>query len=268
MLRLAKKVNLDEKAPIKAPTEIGAQTTGAQDISATSWCQKLPFKLKNKRPSRKDEESQTPSNNVKIELEPVPPVPNKDEPAQVKSSNMELINRLHGAIADCDDYLLRRSRALVRTVLREHFQEVLKMLNGDDEDDDDDNSRRVRITLPAANRRRRLRTFEDLSMASPEDRQKVFIRIYFDDVLREVKHWAATASATTFFDHLTTTGTTISEPVPPILGICCRRMLSCRLWTLQASLIPLRMTWQTRLISLRMKWCQFGVCLSSACCAG
>jgi len=201
--KLLEMAKLEKKSSARAPPENGAQSTGAQEGWAAGLLQKLPSKIRNRKPFANDEESQTPSSDVKIQLEPVP---DKEKPAaKGKKSrpgyNMELLDSLHDAIAACDKYLLKQRRGLVRTVIREHFQEILKMLNGDDEDDDCHTTGGKKSDA-ASVRWRGTRKFEELSAASPEERQKKFMDIYFGDVLHEVKKRAASSlSKMTFYDH-------------------------------------------------------------------
>ncbi|KAK1759977.1 hypothetical protein QBC47DRAFT_117818 [Echria macrotheca] len=154
-----------------------------------------------KKPSR-DEESQAPSTD-KLQCEPRIQTPDHGKPAdKVPESrpgySMELLKALDTAIAECDKHLLREHRGLVRTVIREHFQEVLKLLNGDDEDED---------SVPAGpsgrsdDGRRKARRFEELRAASPEDRQRIFMDIYFSEILDEVKKRAAKSLSKMTFYH-------------------------------------------------------------------
>ncbi|KAK0629373.1 hypothetical protein B0T17DRAFT_184209 [Bombardia bombarda] len=105
--------------------------------------------------------------------------------------SMDVLNTLHDALDQCDKYLRTRQRDLLRMVLREHFQEVMKMINnpglGEDEaaeegdlERDDDSS----TGKPKARR------FDELSAASPEERQEKFMDIYFYVVLNQVRERA------------------------------------------------------------------------------
>ncbi|KAK0707334.1 hypothetical protein B0H67DRAFT_556048 [Lasiosphaeris hirsuta] len=115
------------------------------------------------------------------------------KPAAKKSKpgySVELLSTLHDALVECDEKLTEMANSseghrFVGTVLREHFQEVLKMINGDDDDDEPEDKNAK--TEQANAKTRKPRHFEELSAASPEERQKKFMDIYFKDVLHEVK---------------------------------------------------------------------------------
>jgi len=170
------------------------------------WWQKLPVTLPSIRPKglkaqKRDEESQIP---VSVEKGPTPEPQIKADDAKTKKKGsksrpgytIDLLNTLDEAIADCDYYLLGEDRALVRTVLREHFQEVLKLINGADDDDDAPIG-----SGKSEDGRRKARKFEELRAASPEDRQRKFMDIYFGDILGEVKKRAATSLSKMTFYH-------------------------------------------------------------------
>ncbi len=112
-----------------------------------------------------------------------------------------LLNTLHATLDTCDESIKAADRDLVRTVLREHFQEVLKMINGDD--DDEPEPSKPPKKEDAKPKRRSAWDFDDVSAASPEDRQKLFMEIYFKDVLEEVKERAVRSfrKMTTFRHH-------------------------------------------------------------------
>jgi len=97
---------------------------------------------------------------------------------------MELLETLHDALDKCDHYLNGEEFNLVRLVLREHVQEVLKQVNGEDDEDEDDDYEEDRLSL---HDKRPNRRFEQVLAASPEDRQREFINMYFDHVLSEVR---------------------------------------------------------------------------------
>lgn len=89
---------------------------------------------------------------------------------------LALTDALHDSIDKCDEYLRGDSRSTVLLVIRHHLQEVLAMLNEEkvaDVDGSDDD-----LEPPK---------FDDLNAASPEERQKKFMEIYFVLVLDRVK---------------------------------------------------------------------------------
>jgi len=101
---------------------------------------------------------------------------------------MELLETLHDALDKCDHYLNGEEFNLVRLVLREHVQEVLKQVNENDDEDEDDDYKEDRLSL---HDKRPKRPFEEVLAASPEDRPKKFIDVYFDHVFNEVRKRAA-----------------------------------------------------------------------------
>jgi hypothetical protein len=103
--------------------------------------------------------------------------------------SLELLDTLHRALDSCDEYLTHKVRGgLVGFVLREHIQEVLKMVNGEDVY----SSRLDDQTQPDRDTRQRLR-FDDLMTAPPEERQATFMDIYFAVILPRVVELVAQA---------------------------------------------------------------------------
>lgn len=96
---------------------------------------------------------------------------------------MTLLRALHEAIAKCDKYLKDEGSDLVSLVIREHVQEVMRLLNtrapssssgaGDSGDES---------TLSA----RESQTFDELNSAGPEEKQQKFMDIYFTTVAQAV----------------------------------------------------------------------------------
>lgn len=196
--------------PPPPPTVAAATGNEAQPDGQARWRRgfriptfpSLPSKLVGAKQASRDEENPTPcpeakrayhrqgSSNGALAM--------MASKRATSAYSMELLDTLDEAIAECDTFLehmVKKQPGLVRTVLREHFQEVLKMLNnGDDEDEAQvptyNAKTKVRID-ESANKSRKPRKFEELSLASPEDRQKIFMDIYFTDVLSEVKTRAA-----------------------------------------------------------------------------
>lgn len=94
--------------------------------------------------------------------------------------SMPLLNTLHDVLDGCDSFITGSDRDLVQPVIREHFQEVLRLINEEG-----------RI----ANRgersvRRRAEHISELTAASPEERQEVFMDLYFGKVYGKVKERA------------------------------------------------------------------------------
>ena len=224
--------------PSIPPPTVGAATgKEAQPEGQARWRRgfriptfpSLPSKLVGTRKPNQDEENPTP------DPKPTPPYHRQGSSngalammAGKKSASgysMELLDTLDEALAECDVFLegmVKSQPGLVRTVLREHFQEVLKMLNNGDDDEDpqppsSNPKSKVRID-EATGKSRKPRKFEELSLASPEDRQKIFMDIYFTDVLSEVKTRAATSfTKMTFYNKKTRPESPFRTPASPNL---------------------------------------------------
>ncbi|KAJ0110045.1 hypothetical protein J7T55_014848 [Diaporthe amygdali] len=96
---------------------------------------------------------------------------------------MVLLKALHEAIGKCDKYLKDEGSDLVSLVIREHVQEVMRLLNtrasssatgGADSGDES--------TLSS----RESQTFDELNSAGPEEKQQKFMDIYFTTVAQAV----------------------------------------------------------------------------------
>jgi hypothetical protein len=129
--------------------------------------------------------------------------------------SIPLLDALHGAILKCDDFLTNHtSRELFTMVLREHFQEILRMVNEDPieatagTNGTGDTNDESQVPLPSrsptdtaaspppavpggtprvGSDKRSPPRFDDLNSASPEEKQAKFINIYFEVVLPRVK---------------------------------------------------------------------------------
>ncbi|KAK0710302.1 hypothetical protein B0T26DRAFT_679596 [Lasiosphaeria miniovina] len=128
------------------------------------------------------------STNVLNELE-------RDKISKVPGYSMRLLDTLHNAVDRCDVYLKDCQRELVQMVIREHFQEILKMINNpeqeDDEDDDEDERQGGdQQDRTEKSKREKTRHFDELRATSPEERQEKFMEIYFYVVLHQVKNRA------------------------------------------------------------------------------
>lgn len=89
-----------------------------------------------------------------------------------------------------------RRREIVQDVLRHHIQEVVRLLNQQEDQNLDALSLHPDMPPPSPNYRPRppLRRFEDMDAAGPDDRQDIFMDVYFD-VIRP--HVVSTAQRTT-----------------------------------------------------------------------
>ncbi|KAK3291109.1 uncharacterized protein B0H64DRAFT_42584 [Chaetomium fimeti] len=106
-----------------------------------------------------------------------------DKKSKTPGYSMPLLNTLHDVLVGCDNFLKTSDRDLVRMVIREHFQEVMRMINdkGSAEGDFDANSMRSGGVKQVAEH------FDELTAASPELRQEAFMELYFFKVLRHVR---------------------------------------------------------------------------------
>jgi hypothetical protein len=115
-----------------------------------------------------------------------------DKKSKTPGYSMPLLNTLHDVLARCDEFLKTSDRDLVRMVIREHFQEVMKMINdkGGTEGDSDIKSTRgggdKQATL-GGGVKQPTEHFDELTAASPELRQEAFMELYFFKVLRQVQ---------------------------------------------------------------------------------
>ncbi|KAK4038581.1 hypothetical protein C8A01DRAFT_47844 [Parachaetomium inaequale] len=109
----------------------------------------------------------------------------KDKKSKTPGYSMPLLNELHDVLDRCDVFLKNSDRDLVRMVVREHFQEVLKLINdkGGPEGDSDGKSSH-------GGDKQRAEHFDELTAASPELRQEAFMELYFFKVLRHVRERA------------------------------------------------------------------------------
>ena len=92
--------------------------------------------------------------------------------------------RLLDILDRCDSFLKESDRDLVRMVIREHFQEVLQLINAEEEVADKDGE-----SLGGFGRERE-EHFSNLTAASPELRQEVFMELYFYRVFPRVRERA------------------------------------------------------------------------------
>ncbi|KAK4097708.1 hypothetical protein N658DRAFT_518433 [Parathielavia hyrcaniae] len=109
-------------------------------------------------------------------------------------SSMKLLNTLHDVLDNCDEYLRKSDRDLVRVVVREHFQEVLKLINDKSGADDTSDSKSTRTTeikkatdIRKVTDIKKAQHFDELTAASPELRQQLFMDLYFSKVLDQVR---------------------------------------------------------------------------------
>ena len=159
-----------------------------------------------------------------------------------------LLNALHSAIDECDVFLREGiSRELITMVLREHFQEVLRMVNEPDPADAPTTGTAAdgggggqgpqsasangspvppgAGGTPLQGQNSRPARFDDLNSAAPEEKQAVFMDIYFSAVLPRVVRQAVeafrrrktTRYAPSHHGRDTSTGSThtaVATPVP------------------------------------------------------
>ncbi|KAL2134017.1 hypothetical protein VTI74DRAFT_1222 [Chaetomium olivicolor] len=104
----------------------------------------------------------------------------KDKRSKTPGYSMPLLNKLHDVLDKCDVFLKKSDKDLVRVVVREHFQEVLRLINDKSAEENTDGR-----SLRTADRPR-AEHFDELTAASPEMRQEAFMELYFFKVLRHV----------------------------------------------------------------------------------
>lgn len=97
--------------------------------------------------------------------------------------SITLLQALHDAIKKCDDYLVRHEK-LVKLVIREHIQEVMRLLNEGVSHSVTSHDERDDTTLSSTGRTRRV--IDELNSAGPEERQNKLMDIYFTTVLQTV----------------------------------------------------------------------------------
>jgi len=109
------------------------------------------------------------------------------------SINLELLDTLTEVINNCDDFLKNTATIqMVELVLREHCQEVLRMVNYEDNDDYASYGDGEDDPGDPDYRRRHLR-FNDLMTASPEEKQEKLMDLYFAVLLPRVMRSATQA---------------------------------------------------------------------------
>lgn len=109
-----------------------------------------------------------------------------DKKTATPGYSLPLLNTLHDVLDRCDAYLRDVDRDLVRMVVREHFQKVLQMLNHPEKAPNGDKKDDTKMRDAGDDRPRAVR-FEELTAASPEERQEAFMELYFFTVLPEVR---------------------------------------------------------------------------------
>ncbi|CAK7209102.1 hypothetical protein SCUCBS95973_000337 [Sporothrix curviconia] len=136
-----------------------------------------------------------------------------DGDAMVEAAiDRSLMTELHDALDKCDTYLRDKQRQNVELVLREHVQELLRMVNNEGEygaptGDAPGAGAKINAGSNAGEsssgplgagaekgRREATLCFDDVMAASPEVRQKTLMRIYFSRLLPRVKKQAEEAS--------------------------------------------------------------------------
>lgn len=93
---------------------------------------------------------------------------------------MTLLRALHDAIAKCDKYLKDEGADLVSLVIREHVQEVMRLLNTKAPSSSSDSGDESTFSA------RENQTFDELNSAGPEEKQQKFMDIYFTTVAQAV----------------------------------------------------------------------------------
>ncbi|KAL2152814.1 hypothetical protein VTH82DRAFT_3969 [Thermothelomyces myriococcoides] len=107
-----------------------------------------------------------------------------DTRSSTPGNSLLLLNKLHDVLDQCDEFLKRHDRDLVRMVLREHFQEVMRLIN---EKGSAENSQEIRDAIAGDGDGRPARHFDELAAVNPEQRQEAFMDLYFMKVLPRVR---------------------------------------------------------------------------------
>jgi hypothetical protein len=114
----------------------------------------------------------------------------EDKNSKTPGYSLPLLKTLHNVLDKCDKFLKESDRDLLRMVVREHFQEILRLINAkrgsDGVDGDDGRSTRSGDNLRAEH-------FNEITAASPELRQQAFMELYFFKVLKNVRQRAVTS---------------------------------------------------------------------------
>ncbi|AEO55753.1 hypothetical protein MYCTH_2299891 [Thermothelomyces thermophilus ATCC 42464] len=108
----------------------------------------------------------------------------EDMKSKTPGNSLPLLSKLHEVLDQCDDFLKKCDRDLVRMVLREHFQEVMRLIN---EKSTAESGHDIRSVNGGGGDKRRAEHFDELTAANPEQRQEAFMELYFFKVLRHVK---------------------------------------------------------------------------------
>lgn len=113
----------------------------------------------------------------------------RDKKSETPGYSMPLLNNLHDVLDKCDQFLREADRELVRMVLREHFQKILKMINETEDGTGTGKKEGAQQNRRDSNGEDRPHAehFSELHAASPEVRQEVFMELYFHRVLPEVR---------------------------------------------------------------------------------
>jgi len=110
-----------------------------------------------------------------------------DKKSKTPGYSIPLLNKLHSVLNECDIFLRNSDRDLVRMVLREHFQEVMRLINekGSAQGSAQDSGPEYKSV--EGGEKRRAEHFDELTAARPELRQEAFMELYFFKVLDHVK---------------------------------------------------------------------------------
>ena len=112
-----------------------------------------------------------------------------DKNSTTPGYSMPLLSLLHDVLDKCDKVLRAADPDLLRMVVREHFQEVLKLINDKSGVEVEvDNKSITSDKQPAEH-------FDELTAASPETRQEAFMELYFFKVLTQVRERAVLSYA-------------------------------------------------------------------------
>ncbi len=113
-----------------------------------------------------------------------------DKNSTTPGYSMPLLTLLHDVLDRCDAVLRAADPDLLRMVVREHFQEVLRLIN------DKSNAVEVEVDNKSiTSDKQPAEHFDELTAASPETRQEAFMELYFFKVLTQVRERAVLSYA-------------------------------------------------------------------------
>ncbi|KAK3298390.1 uncharacterized protein B0H64DRAFT_317276 [Chaetomium fimeti] len=147
----------------------------------------------------------------------------RDAKSRTPAYSIPLLNTVHDILDRCDNFLRGSDSDLVRIVVGEHFQAVLKMVNEE---------RRMSNGDGRRGGRRRAEHFSELTAASPELREEVFMDLYFYKVFGQVRERAVTWCEQRRTAPRAGSGSPREPPAASVSAIWCTLVLRMMCWLL------------------------------------